>query len=87
MNRGLELPAGEVRVELVAPSGEVWTWGPEEAADRVTGPALDFCLIATQRRLPADTAIETEGPLAEEWIGIAQAFAGPPTVPDPSRAR
>ena len=73
---------GDVRVELTAPSGEAWTWGPEDATDRVTGPALDFCLVATQRRRPASTELVTEGPLAEEWIDIAQAFAGPPTLPD-----
>jgi len=82
LNRGMEFPGGDVRVELTAPSGEVWTWGPEDATDRVTGPALDFCLVATQRRQPASTDLVTEGPLAEEWIGIAQAFAGPPTLPD-----
>src|SRR5215472_4349141 len=39
---GLPVPAESVRVELVAPSGELWTWGPEDAGDRVTGQALDF---------------------------------------------
>jgi hypothetical protein len=46
--------------------------------DRVTGPALDFCLVVTQRRHLADTALVVEGSLATEWMGIAQAFAGPP---------
>ena len=31
-----EPPAEEFRVELTAPSGELWTWGPEDAAQRVT---------------------------------------------------
>lgn len=74
----LPMPAEPVRVELVAPSGELWTWGPAEAADRVTGPALDFCLLATQRRHRADTAVRASGPGAEQWLTIAQAFAGPP---------
>ena len=26
-----------------------WTWGPEDAAQRVTGSAYDFCLLVTQR--------------------------------------
>jgi uncharacterized protein (TIGR03084 family) len=67
-----------VRVELNAPDGELWTWGPEEAADRVAGLALDFCLLVTQRRHRADTALEATGAVAQEWLGIAQAFAGPP---------
>ncbi len=67
-----------VRVELTSPSGEWWTWGPEDAADRVVGPALDFCLVVTQRRHRDDVHLEVVGPVANEWIGIAQAFAGPP---------
>ncbi|MEI2650829.1 MAG: hypothetical protein V9G12_01405 [Microthrixaceae bacterium] len=42
------------------------------------GPALDFCLVVTQRRHPADTRLVVEGPAAAEWIAIAQAFAGEP---------
>jgi uncharacterized protein (TIGR03084 family) len=71
------VPDGEVRVELRAPSGEVWTWN-ESATDRVTGDALDFCLVVTQRRHVDDTNLVVEGPLAADWIAIAQAFAGPP---------
>ncbi|MFE3541987.1 TIGR03084 family metal-binding protein [Nocardia sp. NPDC059177] len=71
-------PAEEFRVELTAPDGTLWTWGPEDAPQRVTGPAVDFCLVATQRRHRADTALRTEGPDAEHWLSIAQAFAGPP---------
>ena len=67
-----------VAFELTAPDGELWTWGPEDAAQRVTGPALDFCLVVTQRRHVADTGLDVNGPAAEEWMGIAQAFAGPP---------
>lgn len=80
--RGMDFPGGDVRVELTAPSGELWTWGPEHAADRVEGSALDFCLVATQRRKPADTALVATGDLATEWLSIAQAFAGGPTLPD-----
>jgi uncharacterized protein (TIGR03084 family) len=76
--RDLAAPDGDVRVELDAPDGSTWTWGSEEAVDRVTGPALDFCLLVTQRRHLADTAIRAEGPLADEWLSIAQAFAGSP---------
>lgn len=76
--RGLPAPAEPFRVELTAPDGSVWTWGPEDAAQRVTGPALDFCLRVTRRRHRADLALETTGPDADRWLGVAQAFAGPP---------
>jgi len=73
---GQTLPAAAVRVELTGPDGDVWTWGPEDAPDRVTGPALDFCLLVTQRRHLDDLALVIEGPAAIEWMSIAQAFAG-----------
>lgn len=82
MVRGMDMPTGDVRLELTSPSGEVWTWGPDDAADRITGSALDFALVATQRRQPGGTSLTTEGPLAAEWLSIAQAFAGAPTLPD-----
>jgi uncharacterized protein (TIGR03084 family) len=76
--RGLTAPEGSVRVELEGPSGEQWTWGDADLPDRVLGPALDFCLVVTRRRHPADTALVVQGPLAADWIAIAQAYAGPP---------
>jgi uncharacterized protein (TIGR03084 family) len=77
---------GAVRVELTAPdSDDVWTWGDAEAANRVTGPALDFCLVVTQRRHRDDTALETTGAVADEWLSIAQAYAGEPGPGRPPR--
>ncbi|MDT9697052.1 TIGR03084 family metal-binding protein [Streptomyces sp. P17] len=76
--RGLTPPVGEFRVELVGPGGETWAYGPEDAPQRVTGPALDFCLLVTRRAHRADLAISAEGEDADRWLDIAQAFAGPP---------
>jgi uncharacterized protein (TIGR03084 family) len=73
---GLPQPEAPIRVELVAPAGGQWTWGPEDAADRVTGTALDFCLVVTQRRHRTDTGLVITGQTAGQWIAIAQAFAG-----------
>jgi uncharacterized protein (TIGR03084 family) len=84
-NRGLAAPDRPVRVVLTAPDGAAWAWGPDDAADRVTGPALDFCLAVTQRRHLADTALTVTGTAATEWMGIAQAFAGPPGPGRPRR--
>jgi uncharacterized protein (TIGR03084 family) len=71
-------PAEAFRVELTGPDGELWTWGPPEAAQRVTGPALDLCLRVTQRRARADLALSAEGADADRRLDLAQAFAGPP---------
>lgn len=72
------VPDLPIRVELLAPSGGQWTWGDADAADRVEGTALDFCLVVTQRRDVDDTALIVSGPVAREWLDIAQTFAGAP---------
>ena len=73
---GKSVPAADVRVELTGPAGTMWTWGPAGAENRVSGPALDFCLLVTQRRHRNDLDLAIEGPAAIEWMAIAQAFAG-----------
>ncbi|WP_182525000.1 TIGR03084 family metal-binding protein [Nocardioides dongkuii] len=70
-------PAEPFRVQLVAPSGETWTWGPEDATQSVTGSAYDFGLLVTQRVHRDDTDLVAVGGDAAHWLGIAQAFAGP----------
>jgi uncharacterized protein (TIGR03084 family) len=75
---GLDPPVEEFRVALTAPSGTVWTWGPDDAAQTVTGPAYDFCRLVTQRVHRADTALVACGHDARRWLDVAQAFAGPP---------
>lgn len=80
-------PTEPFRVELTAPSGELWTWGPESADQRVSGPALDFCLLVTQRAHRDDLGIHAEGTDAAHWLTIAQAFAGPPGVGRPQSGR
>jgi len=76
--QGRPVPDASLRAELTGPGGERWVIGPADATDVVRGPALDFCLLVTQRRHPADTALVADGAVAAEWMTIAQAFAGPP---------
>jgi uncharacterized protein (TIGR03084 family) len=85
LTHGLAAPTGEVRVELAGPDGELWTWGPVDAPARLTGPALDFCLLVTQRRHRDDLALDATGD-ADTWLDVAQAFAGPPGPGRPPRA-
>jgi uncharacterized protein (TIGR03084 family) len=75
---GLAVPEEPVRVELTGPDGQEWAWGPPHAENRVSGPAVDFCLLVTQRRNRRDLALNVCGEVAERWLPIAQAFAGPP---------
>nr|WP_305092432.1 TIGR03084 family metal-binding protein [Prescottella sp. R16] len=71
-------PTEDVRVVLTVPDGSVWTFGPDDAAQSVTGPAEDFCLLVTQRIHRSDTALTAAGADADRWLDIAQAFAGLP---------
>jgi uncharacterized protein (TIGR03084 family) len=78
---GLTPPADPFLVQLRAPDGSTWEWGPPEtnaATQRVTGSALDFCMLVTQRRPRSELDVTATGADAEQWLDIAQAFAGPP---------
>jgi uncharacterized protein (TIGR03084 family) len=75
--RQLNVPKDPVRVELAAPSGTTWNWGPEDAQNTIRGPAEDFCLVVVQRRHFEDTGLAISGDIARQWMAIAQAFAGP----------
>lgn len=74
--RGLTPPDAPFRYELTAPSGAVWEFGPADAENRITGPAVDFCLLVTRRRHRADLALRAAGKQADQWMDIAQAYRG-----------
>lgn len=78
-------PGTAVGVEAVASDGSVWTFG-DPADQWLRGPALDLALVFTQRRHPAATAVVADGDVAELWLGIAQAFAGPAGAGRPTPA-
>lgn len=75
--RGRQAPDVTFRFEITAPSGTLWTFGPADAEQVISGPALDFCLLVTRRRHPADLAVKAVGPDAEQWLELAQAYRGP----------
>ena len=77
LSRGLIPPGEPFRFEIEAPSGGILTFGPEDASQRISGPALDFCLLVTRRRHRDDLRVTAHGPLADQWLGIAQAYRGP----------
>lgn len=72
---GLTLPEHEFHIAVTGPNGDPWTWGPEDAEDRVIGSAEEFCLVVTQRRKAASTDLDIVGAEARRWMTIAQAFA------------
>ena len=50
----------------MAPSGELWEWGPVDAEQSVRGSAYDFCLLVTQRRHRDDLDLVATGPDADQ---------------------
>jgi uncharacterized protein (TIGR03084 family) len=80
-------PGDAVTVTATAPDGQLWTWGPHDPAadNQITGSALDLALVLTQRRHVSHTGVVVTGPVAQLWLDIAQAFAGPPTVTSSER--
>jgi uncharacterized protein (TIGR03084 family) len=75
--RGLTPPDEPFRFELTAPSGVVAEFGPADARQRITGPAVDFCLLITRRRHHEDLNLVAQGSEAQHWLHIAQAYRGP----------
>ena len=71
-------PTEPFLVALRGPGDDTWSWGPPDAAQRVTGSAEDFCFLVTQRRPLGALDVTAQGPDAQRWLQIAQAFAGPP---------
>jgi len=67
---------GPVAVDLVAPSGDRWTFEPDEAAaTTIRGSAVDFCEVAARRVDPADTDLLGEGPDAATVLQLVRTYA------------
>ncbi len=81
VNRKQEVPGPPPYVRLVAPSGAIWEWNEPSESECIRGDAVDFCAVVTQGRNIADTALEVSGPVATQWMSIAQCFAGGPGDP------
>ncbi|MCL1594255.1 MAG: TIGR03084 family metal-binding protein [Actinomycetia bacterium] len=75
---GIDVPDQPVHVDLSGPDGDRWVWNEGCEENNVRGTAEDFCLVTTQRRHVSDTDLVVEGTIADRWMNIAQAFAGPP---------
>lgn len=86
-NRGLPVPDPAPYVELVAPSGAIWTWNDRQEGNAVRGSAVEFAQVVTQVRSIGDTRLETTGVTAQGWMAIAQCFAGAPENPPAPGAR
>jgi uncharacterized protein (TIGR03084 family) len=80
----LAVPEVVPHLVLEAPSGTIWHFGDETSDNTISGSAVEFAQVVTQTRNIADTALGVGGPVATQWMSIAQCFAGgaetPPAV-------
>ncbi len=86
-NRKLDVPGPAPYVRLISPEGDVWEFNEPSSENYVSGDAVDFCHVVTQGRNIADVDLEVVGQPANEWMRIAQCFAGPPEDPPPPGSR
>jgi uncharacterized protein (TIGR03084 family) len=68
--------AGPVAFHLIGPSGEPWTFDPDEPATTVVrGSGAELCEVAGQRRNHWTTALTGEGPDVETVLDVVRTFA------------
>jgi len=85
--KNLPVPAIKPFVELTSPSGEIWRWNDPQSPSKISGSALGFCQVVTQTRNVADTDLISNGECAEQWLAVAQCFAGKPSKPPAAGCR
>lgn len=85
--RGMEPNAEPLRVDLTLPSGSEWSRGDADAQNLISGTAVDFSRVATQRIHYKDTNLTYTPGAAEEFLQVAQTFAGPPGEGRPQQSQ
>lgn len=67
--------SGSVELRLTSPAGDEWAFEAEGATTTVTGPALDWCLLAARRKGPSETGLVASGPDADSVLDLARTYA------------
>ena len=69
--------SGPVALHLTGPDGTVWEFdaGHPPAATTISGPALDFCLVAARRVPPSETALAATGADGDAVLDLVRTFA------------
>jgi uncharacterized protein (TIGR03084 family) len=72
-----DAPPGDIRniaLDLRAPDGTRWRYGPSATADVIRGAAGEWCRVATKRCRAQDTSLEASTPLAALALEVARAY-------------
>jgi len=68
--------SGPVALRLTAPDRTIWEFDPDEpAVTTVSGPALDFCLVAARRISPSESALTATGPDGAAVLDLVRTWA------------
>ena len=87
INRNLTVPEKMPKLSLLSPSNKLWEWNEDNEENVISGSATEFGQVVTQVRNIDDTSLEVSGKIANEWMSIAQCFAGPPENPPDKETR
>ncbi|HEX2039999.1 MAG TPA: maleylpyruvate isomerase family mycothiol-dependent enzyme [Acidimicrobiales bacterium] len=66
---------GPVAFRLVGPGGDAWDFDDDDAPTRITGDALDLCMVASRRTSPDETGLRGEGPDAAAVLELVRTWA------------
>jgi uncharacterized protein (TIGR03084 family) len=72
-----ERSPGEVRhiaLDLRAPDGTPWRYGPPTSVDVISGPAGEWCRVVTRRCRAEDTSLRATTPLGALALKVARAY-------------
>ena len=70
------LPSIKPYLKLISPSGAIWEYNEPSDEHKIEGLAEEFCQVVTQVRNIKDVNLKLTGSIAEEWMSVAQCFAG-----------
>ena len=70
------LPSIKPYLKLISPSGAIWEYNEPSKEHKIEGLAEEFCQVVTQVRNIKDVNLKLTGSIADEWMSVAQCFAG-----------
>ena len=70
------LPSTKPYLKLISPSGSIWEYNEPSEEHKIEGLAEEFCQVVTQVRNIKDVNLKLTGSIADEWMSVAQCFAG-----------
>jgi uncharacterized protein (TIGR03084 family) len=68
-------PDQQVFCKLTGPEGDIWEFGPPDAASSISGSAGAFCRVAAQRLTADQSDLRAEGPYGAAALSVLRTYA------------